>query len=99
MVSSSLVMSAPYPQGYHENKYYYARPLPQPGVHVERNPKTTWPDDLYSTNNYFRPNYYHLNNYLGFVGYPARVHRNVYGDSRHWPESPESTRRCLNSGC
>lgn len=83
---------------FHSYRYYYARPLPQPGVHVDNQSEVTWPDNLYATNNYFKPNYYHLNPYLGYVGYPPRVHRDVYKDARHWP-APTDGPRCFTSGC
>jgi len=83
---------------FQHQQYYYARPLPQPGVYVDHNSPTTWPDDLYTTNNYHKPGFYHWNNYMGFIGYPARVHRNIYKDQRHWPASAED-RKCLQPGC
>lgn len=86
------------PMKFHSYRYYYARPLPQPGVHVDNQSEVTWPDNLYATNNYFKPNYYHLNPYLGYVGYPPRVHRDVYKDARHWP-APANGPGCFTSGC
>ena len=47
---------------------------------------TSWADNLYSTNIPHKPSFYTWNNYLGFVGYPAGLDRNIYGDGVHAPE-------------
>lgn len=48
--------------------------------------QTSWVDNLYSTNIPHKPSFYTYNNYLGFMGYPAGLDRDIYGDGTHDPE-------------
>ena len=60
--------------------------------------ETSWPDNLYSTNIPYKPSFYQWNEYMGFIGYPAGAHRNVYENGRHWP-APSDGKPCVGFGC